>query len=73
MALHITSMRSGAVNPETVFATNAIGRLAVTAIQSRDMPLLQGTVIFTTILVMLGNLAADTLYSVLDPRIRREG
>lgn len=37
------------------------------------MPLLQGTVIFTTILVMLGNLAADTLYSVLDPRIRREG
>lgn len=73
MALQISSMLSGAVITETVFGINGIGRLAVTAIQSRDMPLLQGTVIFTTILVMLGNLAADTLYSVLDPRIRREG
>ena len=73
MALQISSMLSGAVITETIFGINGIGRLAVTAIQSRDMPLLQGTVIFTTILVMLGNLAADTLYSVLDPRIRREG
>ena len=40
------------------------------AIETRDMPLLQGTVIFTTILVIAGNLVADILYSVLDPRIR---
>ncbi len=36
------------------------------------MPLLQGTVIFTTILVIFGNLIADSLYSILDPRIRKE-
>ena len=50
----------------------AVGRLATTAIQNRDMPVLQGTVLFTTVLVIAGNLIADLLYSVLDPRIRKE-
>lgn len=70
MALQISSMLSGAVLTESVFGIPGIGRLAVTAIESRDMPLLQGTVIFTTVLIILGNLAADLLYNVLDPRIR---
>ena len=55
-----------------IFAIPGIGRLATQAIQNRDMPLLQGTILFTTVLVILGNLAADLLYSVMDPRIRRE-
>lgn len=54
------------------FAIPGIGRLATTAIQNRDMPVLQGTVLFTTVLVIAGNLIADLLYSVLDPRIRKE-
>lgn len=70
MALQISSMLSGAVLTESVFGIPGIGRLAVNAIETRDMPLLQGTVIFTTILVIIGNLLADILYSVLDPRIR---
>ena len=70
MALQVSSMLSGAVLTESVFGIPGIGRLAVNAIESRDMPLLQGTVIFTTILVIIGNLVADLLYSVLDPRIR---
>lgn len=70
MALQFSSMLSGAVITESVFAIPGIGRLATTAIQARDMPLLQGTVLFTTVLVILGNLAADLLYTVLDPRIR---
>ena len=70
MALQISSMLSGAVLTESVFGIPGIGRLAVNAIETRDMPLLQGTVIFTTILVIIGNLVADILYSVLDPRIR---
>ena len=72
MALQLSSMMSGAVITESVFAIPGIGRLATEAIQKRDMPLLQGTVLFTTIIVVLGNLAADLLYSVLDPRIRKE-
>lgn len=72
MALQVSSMLSGAVLTESVFGIPGIGRLAVNAIENRDMPLLQGTVVFTTILVIIGNLAADLLYSVLDPRIREE-
>ena len=72
MAIQVASLLSGAVITETVFAIPGIGRLAVDAISSRDMPLLQGTVVFTTILIILGNLIADVLYSVIDPRIRNE-
>lgn len=71
MALQISSMLSGAVITETIFGIDGIGRLAVSAISGRDIPLLQGTVLFTTVIVIVGNLIADCLYSVLDPRIRR--
>ena len=72
MALQLSGLLSGAVITETVFSINGIGRLAVQAISARDIPLLQGTVLFSTALVIFGNLAADLLYRVLDPRTRRE-
>ena len=72
MAIQISSLLSGAVITETVFSVPGIGRLAVDAINNRDMPLLQGTVILTAVLIIAGNLVADVLYSVIDPRIRVE-
>ncbi|MBQ8054004.1 MAG: ABC transporter permease [Lachnospiraceae bacterium] len=72
MAIQFSGMLSGAVITETVFSINGIGRLSVLAISGRDIPLLQGTVLFSTAVVILGNLISDSLYSVLDPRIRRE-
>lgn len=72
MAVQLSSLLSGAVICETIFSVNGIGRLAVQAIEGRDIPLLQGTILFSTALVILGNLIADCLYSVLDPRIRKE-
>ena len=72
MAIQISSLLSGAVITESVFAIPGVGSLAVSAIKNRDMPLLQGTVIFTAILIIGGNLVADVLYSVIDPRIRVE-
>ena len=72
MAVQLSSLLSGAVICETVFSINGIGRLAVQAIEGRDIPLLQGTILFSTALVILGNLVADCLYSLLDPRIRKE-
>ena len=72
MALQLSSMLSGAVITESIFGIAGVGRLAVNAIETRDMPLLQGTVIFTTVLIILGNLFADVLYSIIDPRIREE-
>jgi hypothetical protein len=56
-----------------VLPADGIGRLAVQGISGRDIPLLQGTVLFSTLVVILGNLLADCLYSVLDPRVRKEG
>ena len=72
MAVQLSSLLSGAVICETVFSINGIGRLAVQAIEGRDIPLLQGTILFSTVIVIFGNLIADCLYSVLDPRIRKE-
>jgi peptide/nickel transport system permease protein len=72
MAIQASSLLSGAVITETIFSINGIGRLAVQAISGRDIPLIQGTTLFATLMVILGNLIADSLYSVLDPRIRRE-
>lgn len=70
MAIQVSSLLSGAVITETVFSIPGIGSLAVTAINNRDMPLLQGTVIFTALIIIAGNLAADLLYTAIDPRIR---
>jgi peptide/nickel transport system permease protein len=72
MAIQVSSMLSGAVITESIFGIPGVGRIAIDAIQSRDMPLLQGAVLFATVLVIMGNLVADILYSFLDPRIRYE-
>jgi len=70
MTIQVASLLSGAVITETIFGIPGIGRIAVSAIQSRDMPLLQGSVMFATVLIILGNLLADILYGFLDPRIK---
>ena len=44
----------------------------VSAVNTRDMPLLQGSVIFSTMIIIIGNLVADILYSFLDPKIREQ-
>ena len=72
MAIQFSGLLSGAVITETVFSINGIGRLAVQAITTRDIPLLQGTVLFSAAVVIIGNYLADSLYNVLDPRVRRE-
>ena len=73
MAIQLSGLLSGAVITESVFAINGVGRLMVQAITGRDIPLLQGTALLATAIVVLGSLLADCLYAVLDPRIRKEG
>lgn len=72
MAMQFSSLLSGAVITESVFGIGGIGQLMVSAIQQRDMPLLQSSVIFSTLIIILGNLVADILYSFLDPKIREQ-
>ncbi len=70
MAIQVSGLLGGAVMTESIFGIPGIGRVCFDAISDRDMPLLQGSVIFMTVIVILGNLVADLLYSMLDPRIR---
>jgi peptide/nickel transport system permease protein len=60
----------GAVVVEYVFALPGMGRLAVDAVFARDYPVILTITIFSSIAVILGNLVADVLYAVADPRIR---
>jgi peptide/nickel transport system permease protein len=61
----------GSVLAEQVFAYPGLGRTAVRAGIQSDMPLLLGITLFSALFVFAGNWIADTLYQVLDPRIRR--
>lgn len=61
---------SGAVLVETVFAWPGMGKLTVDAIAARDYAVVTGTAIIAAAMVAAGNLLADVLYHVLDPRTR---
>jgi ABC-type dipeptide/oligopeptide/nickel transport system permease component len=69
VGLQMALLLSGAFVTETVFAWPGVGRLAVFAIQARDFPLVQGTVLVIAVMFVLVNLAVDVLYAYVDPRI----
>ncbi|AZR73714.1 peptide ABC transporter permease [Anoxybacter fermentans] len=62
----------GTVLTETTFSWPGIGRLAVDAVQYRDFPMIQGTVLFLAVIFIVINLLVDLSYGWLDPRIRYE-
>lgn len=61
----------GSVLVEQVFSYPGLGQAAVAAGLGGDLPLLLGITVITTAIVFAGNLIADLLYGVVDPRIRR--
>ena len=61
---------SGTVLVESVFAMPGLGGLAVQATASHDLPLIQGVVVYFTVIVIGVNLLVDTAYGALDPRVR---
>ena len=60
---------TGAVLTETVYSWPGMGRLFFDALTVRDYPVLMGILLLGAVLIVLGNLIADILYGVLDPRI----
>jgi peptide/nickel transport system permease protein len=68
--LQLPTLLGGALVTETVFTWPGMGRLFLDSIGYRDYPVVMGLLMFTAILVLIGNLAADLLYAVYDPRIR---
>ncbi|MEE9548777.1 MAG: ABC transporter permease [Candidatus Binatia bacterium] len=61
---------TGSVLVETVFGWPGIGRLMYVSIVNRDYPVLMGTLLITTVLVVLTNLIVDIIYVWLDPRVK---
>jgi peptide/nickel transport system permease protein len=68
--LQLPTLLGGALVTETVFTWPGMGRLFLDSIGYRDYPVVMGLLMFTALLVLIGNLAADLLYAVYDPRIR---
>ncbi len=63
---------SGALVAETIFGWPGMGRLFVDSLTMKEYPVLMGMVMFTAIAVIFGNLIADIINAVLDPRIALE-
>lgn len=72
VSLQFASLLGGAVVTETIFAWPGLGRLIVTAIQTRDFPVVQAATFLFAVGFALTNLVVDVLYPVFDPRIRQE-
>jgi peptide/nickel transport system permease protein len=60
----------GAILVESVFNIPGVGRQAFEAIQQADLPVIQGTVLFGAMFIVVANLVVDVLYAFLDPRVR---
>ncbi|HUF50119.1 MAG TPA: ABC transporter permease [Longimicrobiales bacterium] len=70
LGLYLPFLFSGAVFVEVIFAWPGMGRIIVDAIFQRDYPVVMATSFLFAVMVVVGNLAADVLYAVADPRIR---
>ena len=63
--LQLPTLLGGALVTETIFTWPGMGRLFLDSIGYRDYPVIMGLLMFTALLVLLGNLAADLLYAVV--------
>ncbi|MGK8833835.1 ABC transporter permease [Bacillus paranthracis] len=73
LGMSLPSLVSGAFITETVFGWPGMGRLGINSIFSMDYPVIMAITMMTSIMVILGNLIADLLYMVVDPRIKVVG
>src|SRR5207302_6342407 len=60
---------TGSILTETIFSWPGVGRYVLLAIQKRDLPAVQGSILFLSVIFVLVNLLADVLYAKADPRV----
>ncbi len=68
--LDIAGLLGGAVITETVFNIQGIGKLALTAVNNSDLPMIMATVLVGAVFIVVANLVVDIAYAVIDPRVR---
>ena len=71
LGLSLPALFSGAVFVEAIFAWPGVGRVLVEAVQARDYPVVMAATTASAVLVVLGNLLAELLVTVVDPRLRQ--
>jgi peptide/nickel transport system permease protein len=71
LGMSIPGLIGGSAISETIFAIPGMGRLFFTGVMARDYPVVMGILLFGAVLTLLGNLLADMLYIVVDPRLRK--
>jgi len=72
VGLQAGDLLAGAIIVENVFHLPGIGRLVFEAIGQRDLPVIQGVVLFIALMIVVINFVVDVVYRTLDPRIRYE-
>jgi peptide/nickel transport system permease protein len=70
LGLQAGALLTGSIVVEMIFSWPGLGRLMITAINSRDYPLVEGCVLVFALTYVIINMLTDLLYSVADPRIR---
>ena len=69
LGLDLPSLISGSYIIEYIFSWPGMGQLGVQSVFQRDYPILMATILFSSILIILGNIIADFCYAYVDPRI----
>lgn len=69
--MNLASLVTGSFIIESVFGWPGMGTLGMSAINSRDYPMIMGFTMLSCLILIIGNLVADLLYSVADPRIKQ--
>ncbi len=70
MGINLGILLGGSAVIETMFVLPGVGQLVITALYNRDLPVIQGLILYISVLYVLINLAVDLLYTYLDPRLR---
>lgn len=71
LGLQTSSLIGGSVIVESIFVIPGIGELAIRSVIQNDIPMIQGIVVYTVVVVVLVNLAVDMIHAWLDPKVRQ--
>jgi ABC-type dipeptide/oligopeptide/nickel transport system permease component len=70
VGLDFGSYLTGSILTETIFAWPGVGRYVLSAIEKRDLPAIQGSILFLSMVFVMVNLLTDVAYAKIDPRVK---